>query len=37
VITNAEDGDNGRDFGWVRRPLRGSGVGIGHERSCEGL
>jgi predicted nucleotidyltransferase len=27
VITNAEDGDNGRDFGWVRRPLRGSGVG----------
>lgn len=28
VITNVEDGENGRDFGWVRRPLRGSGVGF---------
>jgi len=27
VVTRPEDGENGRDFGWVRRPLRGSGVG----------
>lgn len=27
VVTKVEDGENGRDYGWVRRPLRGSGVG----------
>jgi predicted nucleotidyltransferase len=27
VVTNVEDGENGRDWGWVRKPLRGSGVG----------
>ena len=27
VVTNFEDGENGRDWGWVRKPLRGSGVG----------
>jgi len=27
VVTRPEDGENGRDFGCVRRPLLGSGVG----------
>lgn len=27
VVTNIEDGENGRDWGWVRKPVRGSGVG----------
>lgn len=27
VITKVEDGENGRDWGWVRKPLRGSGIG----------
>lgn len=27
VVTDPTSGDSGRDYGWVRRPLRGSGVG----------